>query len=233
MDNPSPVSSSTATTGTSSSCNTGTCNHNNDEELRKLLKPLPTDEDVMDIVRRYYCNGGGNSIDSENNDATTTTTTMNGERSTGSHDHDVQIIRQLDSYDDCNYQVMIQQEMYLFKISNGIESPPTIVVLVVPVVQVSVVAVIYNPPLCRRRRHRYCIYNIPLCILCIRMVSIPIYPSDQGGIQPQRTIVRMIPNMSYYSIYQLLRRNIVPIDWRYGYSLGYMDNQCVPYHIRN
>ena len=70
---------------------------NDDEKLRKLLKPAPTLDDVRNILIRYY-------YDSDDPEAF------------------VHIIKQLDSYDDCNYQVMIGDEMYLLKITNGLES---------------------------------------------------------------------------------------------------------------
>jgi hypothetical protein len=71
--------------------------HNDDEKLRKLLKPAPTNEDIYRILQRYYYHGP----DAES---------------------DIHIVQQLDSYDDCNYQVTIRNEMYLCKVTNGLES---------------------------------------------------------------------------------------------------------------
>lgn len=70
---------------------------NDDEKLRKLLKPAPTENDIERILKQYYYGGS---------DAA----------------HEINIMKQLDSYDDCNYQVMIGDEMYLLKVTNGVES---------------------------------------------------------------------------------------------------------------
>ena len=66
-----------------------------DEEMRKLLKPCPTDEDVLAMLQHYF---------------------------TRRNDSSFRIVRQLDSYDDCNYQVEINEETFLLKIHNGVES---------------------------------------------------------------------------------------------------------------
>jgi Ser/Thr protein kinase RdoA (MazF antagonist) len=66
-----------------------------DEEMRKLLKPCPSNEDVYKILQTSY-NFNGNS--------------------------DSKVLQQLDSYDDCNYKVEINRIPYLLKIHNGVES---------------------------------------------------------------------------------------------------------------
>ena len=62
-----------------------------DEEMRKLLKPCPDDEQVLDILQQNFAPEGTS----------------------------VKIIKALDSYDDCNYQVEIGTVQYLLKIHNG------------------------------------------------------------------------------------------------------------------
>lgn len=69
-----------------------------DEEMRKLLKPIPTVEDVLEILRSSYVSDVVNNNNSCN------------------------VIRPLDSYDDCNFQVEINGTPYLLKIHNGVES---------------------------------------------------------------------------------------------------------------
>ncbi len=75
------------------------------EELRKLTKPAPSDEDILGILRDV-------SIvhDDENDSANLP------------HDNNVQIMKELDSYDDANYLVKINGVKYLLKIHNGVES---------------------------------------------------------------------------------------------------------------
>ena len=70
--------------------------NNNDEKLRKLLKPAPTPAHIQKILWRYYHESKVKGV--------------------------VHILKQLDSYDDCNYQVVIGDDMYLLKITNGLES---------------------------------------------------------------------------------------------------------------
>jgi Ser/Thr protein kinase RdoA (MazF antagonist) len=65
-----------------------------DEEMRKLLQPDPTEEQVLQILHSYYCKGG----------------------------EDATIDERLDSYDDCNFKVKVGGELYLLKIHNGVES---------------------------------------------------------------------------------------------------------------
>ena len=73
------------------------CSVSNDEKVRKFLKPAPTLDDVRDILIDYYSDG---------DDPTSR----------------VHIVKQLDSYDDCNYQVVVDDKTYLLKITNGLES---------------------------------------------------------------------------------------------------------------
>jgi Ser/Thr protein kinase RdoA (MazF antagonist) len=65
----------------------------NEEQARKLLKPAPTDEQILALLGTHY-----------------------------SQYSDVKIVRQLDSYDDVNYQVELDGTNYLLKIHNGVES---------------------------------------------------------------------------------------------------------------
>jgi Ser/Thr protein kinase RdoA (MazF antagonist) len=65
-----------------------------DEEMRKLLKPIPCEEDVLKILTSSYVTEAGNA----------------------------RVVCQLDSYDDCNYKVEIGSEPFLLKIHNGVES---------------------------------------------------------------------------------------------------------------
>ena len=69
-------------------------NGNDDEKMRKYLKPAPTQEQALTILRKYYAGDG----------------------------RDVNIVKKLDSYDDCNFEVMIGSDTYLLKITNGLES---------------------------------------------------------------------------------------------------------------
>jgi Phosphotransferase enzyme family len=73
-----------------------------DEEWRKLLKPAPTKEQILEILQTSYTTAAP-----ENN---------NNRRSV------VKVIKQLDSYDDVNYMVTIDETLYLCKIHNGVES---------------------------------------------------------------------------------------------------------------
>lgn len=74
-----------------------------DEERRKLLKPDPSDDMVIKVLRDYFV--------SQINDNTT-------------NNHHVKILKQLESYDDRNYMVELGGEgrLFLCKIHNGVES---------------------------------------------------------------------------------------------------------------
>mmetsp|Transcript_13079 Transcript_13079/g.19526 ORF Transcript_13079/g.19526 Transcript_13079/m.19526 type:complete len:668 (-) Transcript_13079:35-2038(-) len=65
-----------------------------DEEMRKLLKPSPSADDILKVLRSSYCNDGD----------------------------DVKVSKQLESYDDCNYLVEINNTKYIVKVHNGVES---------------------------------------------------------------------------------------------------------------
>jgi hypothetical protein len=67
-----------------------------DEQMRKVLKPNPTQDQVLEVIRKSY-------VDNKDADS-------------------VKIIRQLDSYDDSNYLVEIAGTRYLLKFHNGVES---------------------------------------------------------------------------------------------------------------
>jgi len=66
-----------------------------DEEMRKLLKPNPTAEQVLQILQSKYAANSSSSC---------------------------KVLQQLDSYDDCNFKVEIDNTPYLFKVHNGVES---------------------------------------------------------------------------------------------------------------
>ena len=88
-----------------------------DEEMRKLLQPVPTEEQLLQMLRQYYCT----SPTKENDDDRTGNPTAQGcnaENNTSV----VRIIKPLDSYDDANFLVQIQGTEYLLKIHNGVES---------------------------------------------------------------------------------------------------------------
>lgn len=67
-----------------------------DEEKRKLFKPSITTEQAMDIMKNLY------SKDEEGDE--------------------IEILAQLESYDDVNFKVSMNGTMYLLKIHNGVES---------------------------------------------------------------------------------------------------------------
>ena len=67
-------------------------NQSNDEVRRKLLKPKPTSEQVTDAIQKTFSCS------------------------------QVSIIKELESYDDCNYCVQVDGTKYLAKVYNGVES---------------------------------------------------------------------------------------------------------------
>ena len=66
-----------------------------DEEKRKLLKPDPTIEQIISIAKENFTVGGDNGVE---------------------------IIKELDSYDDRNYWCRISGVDLLVKVHNGVES---------------------------------------------------------------------------------------------------------------
>jgi Ser/Thr protein kinase RdoA (MazF antagonist) len=76
-----------------------------DEEMRKLLKPSPTHEDILMILRTSYVNDADGDSDGSSSSA-----------------RRCKIVKQLDSYDDCNFKIEIDGVPYLLKIHNGVES---------------------------------------------------------------------------------------------------------------
>ena len=64
----------------------------NDEELRKCLKPDPEEDQILQAIRETY------------------------------QVSNVSIVKHLESYDDCNYLVLINGTKYLTKVYNGVES---------------------------------------------------------------------------------------------------------------
>lgn len=69
----------------------------NDEELRKLLKPKVSKEQAKEILIEHYA-------------------------SNDTSEASVEVHSELDSYDDVNFMVSINQIKYLLKIHNGVES---------------------------------------------------------------------------------------------------------------
>jgi hypothetical protein len=66
-----------------------------DEEWRKLLKPDPSVEEMIDVVKANFCEPG---------------------------DDRVEIVKELDSYDDRNFWMRISGVDHLVKVHNGVES---------------------------------------------------------------------------------------------------------------
>ena len=66
-----------------------------DEEMRKLLKPSPTFLDILKILQENYAKSPLSSC---------------------------KVLEQLDSYDDCNFKVEIENKLFLLKVHNGVES---------------------------------------------------------------------------------------------------------------
>lgn len=64
----------------------------NDEELRKCLKPNPTKDQIIDAIRKTY------------------------------ESSQVSIVKELESYDDSNFLVSLNDKKYLAKVYNGVES---------------------------------------------------------------------------------------------------------------
>ena len=77
---------------------TSDANNSNSEEeiLRKKLKPDPTVEQVLDAVRTYFYDG--------------------------KEDVDIQLKKELESYDDRNLWITVDGTDYLAKVHNGVES---------------------------------------------------------------------------------------------------------------
>jgi Ser/Thr protein kinase RdoA (MazF antagonist) len=65
-----------------------------DEELRKLLKPAPSNDEIIALIQSTYARSGDT----------------------------VEIIKELESYDDRNYWMKIDGMEYLVKVHNGVES---------------------------------------------------------------------------------------------------------------
>ena len=65
-----------------------------DEELRKLFKPLVSEEQAKEVILKSYCKQG----------------------------QSVEVLKQLDSYDDVNFMVKLNDSLYLLKVHNGVES---------------------------------------------------------------------------------------------------------------
>ena len=80
-----------------STADTNSSNSNNEEEiLRKKLKPNPTVEQVIDVVRNQFCDGN--------------------------EDVDIKLKKELESYDDRNLWITVDGVDYVAKVHNGVES---------------------------------------------------------------------------------------------------------------
>jgi hypothetical protein len=75
-----------------------TDNTSEEEILRKQLKPNPTNDEVIDVIRTNYFNGDDSSV------------------------VDIKLIKELDSYDDRNLWISVNGKDYLAKVHNGVES---------------------------------------------------------------------------------------------------------------
>ena len=70
-------------------------NEPSDEEMRKLLKPNPTSEEVLQVIKESYAPKEGQVI---------------------------KLVKELESYDDKNFWIEIDNVPYLAKVHNGVES---------------------------------------------------------------------------------------------------------------
>jgi len=84
-----------------------------DEEMRKLLKPNPTNEDILMILKTSYF-----VVDDDDDHIYADA----GSSKNSTLSNRCKIIKQLDSYDDCNFQIEIDDVPFLLKIHNGVES---------------------------------------------------------------------------------------------------------------
>jgi Ser/Thr protein kinase RdoA (MazF antagonist) len=80
-----------------------------DEELRKLLIPDPSVEQILDVIRKSFLLKNDDYDSSEQQDKATISA-------------DIQVIRELDSYDDKNLWISINGTHFLVKVHNGVES---------------------------------------------------------------------------------------------------------------
>jgi Ser/Thr protein kinase RdoA (MazF antagonist) len=80
----------------------GVADSSSDEVVRKLLKPVVTESQVLEVLMQSYVSG----------DPVAQSTDMRG----------VEILHQLDSYDDSNWKVAIHGDVFLLKVHNGVES---------------------------------------------------------------------------------------------------------------
>lgn len=96
------------------------CVTQDDEEMRKLLKPNPTTDQVINILQRCYVHPSKTALvvveeDNANLDE-------DGQKIYQNTTVRIQVLSQLDSYDDCNYHIKLNDESFLLKIHNGVES---------------------------------------------------------------------------------------------------------------
>jgi len=98
-----------------------------DEERRKLLKPLPDADRILDVLRKRYKSLADNGTKEEETDEDGDNENGNNKKKDGDGDDEpppptFQVLQQLDSYDDVNYKVRIGTGTYLLKVHNGVES---------------------------------------------------------------------------------------------------------------
>ena len=89
------LSSLTTDTNTMAEPSPATSETTNEEELRKLLKPVPTVEQILEVVQAAFLNADG---------------------------VDIKVVKELESYDDKNLWIRFSGNDWLVKVHNGVES---------------------------------------------------------------------------------------------------------------
>ena len=89
-----------------------------DEEMRTLLKPAPTAEDILPILSNLRLSLS--MIPPENTDVNAPP--IGKKRKPSADGPSTKVIKELDSYDDANFLVEIDGVKYLLKVQNGVES---------------------------------------------------------------------------------------------------------------
>uniref|UniRef100_A0A7S2P1E9 Inosine triphosphate pyrophosphatase n=1 Tax=Leptocylindrus danicus TaxID=163516 RepID=A0A7S2P1E9_9STRA len=86
-----------------------------DEEMRKLLKPTPTSEDILQILTTLRLPSSSSPMIPDPSNEKKRKPLANEELS-------VEVLKELDSYDDANFLVEIGGVKHLLKVQNGVES---------------------------------------------------------------------------------------------------------------
>ena len=84
----------------------GSASLSNDEVMRKLLKPCLSKDHVFAILKKSYVDTTSERVSSGNS----------------TNSVEINVIKQLDSCDDCNFQVSLNGVQYVLKVHNGVES---------------------------------------------------------------------------------------------------------------